>query len=254
MVHMGIPRKRDQRVTSSRPRVVLGGDDKGVCQVVLDERETEVHIRVLVCCRVRGDDAPRRREYLDCPVRVWLTPRLGERAVIDVDTDEELPLYTPPYETTCLCQITVTGRRTVAAATEHPPASQGPPGKAPRDVAAGTGGRQKAPGRGISSADPPLVAHAGAPSAARSRTPSRAAVTRARCLCRRTGQSPPSRSWPLRPTRRRSSEPLVCRSASVQPPPGQQAGVKTGQDRPGAPTIRSSRVTSAHRSSSASAT
>jgi hypothetical protein len=89
---------RERNVGELELRVVLGGDDKGVCQVVLDERQTEVHIRVLVCCRVRGDDAPRRREYLDCPVRVWLTTPLGERAVIDVDTDEELPFYTAPYE------------------------------------------------------------------------------------------------------------------------------------------------------------
>ncbi|MGH7621414.1 MAG: hypothetical protein ACREMU_03660, partial [Gemmatimonadaceae bacterium] len=33
----------------------------------------------------------------DCPVRVWLDEPLGERAVIDFDRDEELPLYKPLY-------------------------------------------------------------------------------------------------------------------------------------------------------------
>jgi superfamily II DNA or RNA helicase len=39
----------------------------------------------------------RPHEYVDCPVRVWLDRPLGERAVIDVDDDEELPLYVPEY-------------------------------------------------------------------------------------------------------------------------------------------------------------
>jgi hypothetical protein len=30
-------------------------------------------------------------------VRVWLKQPLGERAVIDVDSDEELPVYIPQY-------------------------------------------------------------------------------------------------------------------------------------------------------------
>ena len=33
----------------------------------------------------------------DCPVRVWLEKPLGERAVIDVDSDQELPLFTPDW-------------------------------------------------------------------------------------------------------------------------------------------------------------
>jgi hypothetical protein len=69
-----------------------------VCRVILDEREDEVYVRVLVCC---CDDDPDRtppsREYMDCPVRVWLKPPLGERAVIDVDSDEELPVFVPLY-------------------------------------------------------------------------------------------------------------------------------------------------------------
>lgn len=79
-------------------RVVLGSDDGGVCQVILDEREREVHVRVLVHRRDaanRSRTAP--REEYDWPVRTWLERPLGQRAVIDADTDEELPLYVPRY-------------------------------------------------------------------------------------------------------------------------------------------------------------
>jgi hypothetical protein len=64
----------------------------------VDEREDEVHVRVLVH---RQDEHERSRptsgEYYDCPVRVWLKRPLGDRAVIDADTDEELLLYIPMY-------------------------------------------------------------------------------------------------------------------------------------------------------------
>jgi hypothetical protein len=53
-------------------------------------------VRVLLHYHDDDDEASSRdREYLDCPVRVWLERPLGEWAVIDVDSDEELPLYTP---------------------------------------------------------------------------------------------------------------------------------------------------------------
>jgi len=81
-------------------RVALDGDDRGVCRVILDERDDEVHVRVLVCCCDDDDDdegSQRYREYTDCPVRVWLKQPLGKRAVIDVDSDDELPLYIPQY-------------------------------------------------------------------------------------------------------------------------------------------------------------
>ena len=99
---------RERNIGELELRVALGGDE-GVCEVVVDEGDDEVQVRVLLCypddddeCRDDDDEkAPRRRrrrrEYTDCPVRVWLENPLGERAVIDVDTDEELPLYTPLY-------------------------------------------------------------------------------------------------------------------------------------------------------------
>ena len=70
--------------------------------MIVEERNDEVHVRVLVCYRDDADDDEdgfrgRPREYTDCPVRTWLEQPLGQRAVIDVDSDEELPLYTPHY-------------------------------------------------------------------------------------------------------------------------------------------------------------
>jgi hypothetical protein len=65
---------------------------------MLDERDDEVHVRVLVhreeeCDRSR----PRPRPHTDCPVRVWLEQPLGDRLVIDADTDQELLHYVPAY-------------------------------------------------------------------------------------------------------------------------------------------------------------
>lgn len=77
-------------------RVLLGPGEDGVCQVIVEERGEEVYVRVLVHCADENDAWARRdRGYLDCPVRVELDAPLGERAVIDVDLDEELRLYTP---------------------------------------------------------------------------------------------------------------------------------------------------------------
>ena len=90
---------RERSVGELELRVPLGGDDRGVCRVILDERDHEVYVRVLVCwCDDDDDDGTvRGRGYMDCPVRVWLKHPLGDRAVIDVDSDEELPLYIPRY-------------------------------------------------------------------------------------------------------------------------------------------------------------
>lgn len=87
---------RERNLGELELRVALGGDDGGVCQVIVDECDDEVYVRVLVC-RKHDEDRASSREYLDCPVRVWLERPLGNRAVIDADRDEELPLYTPQY-------------------------------------------------------------------------------------------------------------------------------------------------------------
>jgi hypothetical protein len=90
---------RERNLGELELRVVLGGDDGGICRVVLDEQDDEIYVRVLVCgCRHDDEDDTRRdREYMDWPVRVWLKEPLGDRAVIDVDSDDELPLYVPAY-------------------------------------------------------------------------------------------------------------------------------------------------------------
>jgi len=88
---------RERNIRELELRVLLGGDGWGVCQIIVDEREDEVHVRVLLHRseerRLRAAD----REYLDSPVRVSLARPLGERAVIDMDSEKELPLYTPMY-------------------------------------------------------------------------------------------------------------------------------------------------------------
>jgi hypothetical protein len=89
---------RERNVGELELRVPLAAGEGGACQVIVDERDDEVHVRVLVCYdEHRDEDAPRPREYMDCPVRVWLDQPLGERAVIDFDSDEELDPFTPTY-------------------------------------------------------------------------------------------------------------------------------------------------------------
>jgi hypothetical protein len=87
---------RERNVGELELRVLLGPGEDRVCQVIVEERGDEVYVRVLVHCRDEDDAAAcRSRDYMDCPVRVELDEPLGERAVIDFDRDEELPLYTP---------------------------------------------------------------------------------------------------------------------------------------------------------------
>lgn len=88
---------RERSLCELELRVPLGRDEGGVCQLVVDEREDEVYVRVLVCVRRKSDSVIGPREYVDCPVRVWLERPLGERIVIDVDTGQELPLRIPPH-------------------------------------------------------------------------------------------------------------------------------------------------------------
>ena len=85
---------RERNVGELELRVALGDGDHGACRVIVDEQDDEVYVRVLVCYDERSS---RPREYIDCPVRVWLETPLGHRAVIDVDSDEELPLFTPSW-------------------------------------------------------------------------------------------------------------------------------------------------------------
>lgn len=88
---------RERNTAELELRVALGGDDLGVCRVIVDERDDEVYVRVLIAYEYSEASGRGRVEYTDWPVRVWLERPLGDRAVIDVDSDEELPLYKPKY-------------------------------------------------------------------------------------------------------------------------------------------------------------
>ena len=90
---------RERNVGELELRVALGGgDEHGVCRVLLDERDDEVFVRIFICYDEDAEWVPlKQRAYSDCPVRVWLDKPLGDRAVIDVDSDEELPLFIPTH-------------------------------------------------------------------------------------------------------------------------------------------------------------
>ena len=88
---------RERNLGELELRVLLGPGDDDVCQVIVEERDEEVYVRVLVHRRDEEEAPDRTRDYTDCPVRVWLDEPLGERAVVDVDRDAGLPLYKPRY-------------------------------------------------------------------------------------------------------------------------------------------------------------
>jgi hypothetical protein len=52
-----------------------------------------VHVRVLAC--YDENEERREAEYMNCPIHVYLDKPLGDRAVIDVDSERELPLFIP---------------------------------------------------------------------------------------------------------------------------------------------------------------
>lgn len=74
-------------------RVPLALDEHGACQVIVEESDDMVQVRVLVCFDDQEDDFPRPREFVNCPVRVWLDRPLEHRTVVDVDSNEALPLF-----------------------------------------------------------------------------------------------------------------------------------------------------------------
>ena len=88
---------RERNLCELELRVPLGRGEGGVCQLVVDERQDEVYVRVLVCVDRESDSVMGPREYVDWPVRVWLERPLGGRVVIDVDTGRELPLRIPRH-------------------------------------------------------------------------------------------------------------------------------------------------------------
>jgi hypothetical protein len=69
---------------------------EGVCEVIVEEHEEKVLVRVLVCYE-EDDDGELRAEYVDCPVHVYLDQPLSGRSVIDEETKEELPPFVPHW-------------------------------------------------------------------------------------------------------------------------------------------------------------
>lgn len=76
-------------------RVALGGEDKGVCKADVEEDDEAIRVRLFICYDRFGDHD---REYLNCPVHVYLDEPLGDRRVIDLVTGRELPLCGPRFE------------------------------------------------------------------------------------------------------------------------------------------------------------
>ena len=77
-------------------RVIVREGTEGVCDAIVEEAEETVRVRVLLC----WEDSVAHwqdRYYTGCPVHVYLERPLGGRSVIDVDTDEPLPLFVPDW-------------------------------------------------------------------------------------------------------------------------------------------------------------
>jgi hypothetical protein len=86
---------RERNVSELELRVPLSEAENGACQVIVEELEDKIRVRVLVCFEPQADVFSPPRHITNCPVRTWLDRPLGNRAVVDVDSEEELPLHTP---------------------------------------------------------------------------------------------------------------------------------------------------------------
>jgi hypothetical protein len=70
---------------------------EGVCDVIVEEDEETVRVRLLVCYDEnveQGED----REYINCPAHMYLDKSLGGRTVIDVQVDEAVPVFVPDWD------------------------------------------------------------------------------------------------------------------------------------------------------------
>jgi hypothetical protein len=107
---------RERNVCELELRVPLAFDENGACQVIFEESDDTVLVRVLVCFDPEREVFPRPQEFVDCPVRVWLDRPLATRTVVDVGSNEALPLHSPRY-------------LTPPATQENPPTSSSGGGK-----------------------------------------------------------------------------------------------------------------------------
>jgi hypothetical protein len=78
-------------------RVAVLPATEGVCDVIVEEDEDTVRVRVLLCYEDH-DDREEEREYWNCPVHAYLESPLNGRTVIDVQTDRALPLFVPSWK------------------------------------------------------------------------------------------------------------------------------------------------------------
>jgi hypothetical protein len=69
---------------------------EGVCQAIVDEGPDTIHVRLLVCYDEDEEYDP-KAEYCNCPVHVYLEQPLNDRKVIDIETDQEVPLHVPNW-------------------------------------------------------------------------------------------------------------------------------------------------------------
>jgi hypothetical protein len=80
-------------------RVALRRGDNGVCQAIAEEYPDTIVVRALACLD-EDDDRTYQRPYkeVDWPCNVLLDAPLGDRAVIDQDSGEELLLLIPGWD------------------------------------------------------------------------------------------------------------------------------------------------------------
>lgn len=72
-------------------------DNEGVCDVVLDEQDSCVVVRVVICWR---DDLPHRHQeagFAEDRTHADLREPLNGRPLIDFETDEPIPFYVPTW-------------------------------------------------------------------------------------------------------------------------------------------------------------
>lgn len=79
-----------------RLRVMLRAGTEGICDVLAEEDDETVRVRVLVC----WEDAVAHihdHDYTDWPVHVDLEQPLGDRTVVEVDDEQVLPRLVPDW-------------------------------------------------------------------------------------------------------------------------------------------------------------
>jgi hypothetical protein len=71
--------------------IIRPGED--VCDVLVDENDTQVEVLILVCGEIED-----LNESIDCPIHVYLSSALGDRRVVDAARDgATVELFTPTW-------------------------------------------------------------------------------------------------------------------------------------------------------------